>query len=162
MWFAMKPSELSFVDVSPDKIHGTAVCPAPPARVFEVLADASSWPRWFDDMRQTAWTTPATSGVGAVRKATLGLGTFEERMIAWEPGQRFSFSIDGASVPLAKRVVEDWRLSPENGGAHTRLDWTMHAELGWQTKLVKPILVAMMKRMFKRTSTGLATYLSAS
>jgi carbon monoxide dehydrogenase subunit G len=157
MWFNMQPSDLDFAAKAPDRISGSAHCPAPPHKVFAVLADASTWPLWFDDMRSTAWTTSSTSGVGAVRKATLGLGTFEERMIAWEPGARFSFSIDGASVPLARRVVEDWRLSAEGDG--TRLDWTMSAELGFPVKLARPILVAMMERMFRRTSAGLDKYL---
>ena len=157
MWFSMQKSDLSFVDSAPEKISGSAHCPAPPQRVFAILADASTWPLWFDDMKSTAWTSPQTAGVGAVRKATLGLGTFEERMIAWEPGARFSFSIDGASVPLAKRVVEDWHLAPEGDG--TRLDWTMCAELGFPMKLGRPILVMMMERMFRRTSKGLDKFL---
>ena len=159
MWFPMQPSELGFVESAPDRIEASSICPAPPARVFEVLADPSTWPQWFDDMRDTRWTSEKTACVGAVRRATLGLGIFDERIIAWEPGARFSFSIDGASVPLAKRVVEDWRLSPADGDK-TKLEWAMLVDPSLPARLVKPILVYMMRRMFRRSSEGLARYLA--
>ncbi len=160
MWFAMVPSELAFVDEpSAVRIDVSATLPASPARVFAELADAASWPRWFDDMRSAHWTQGSAS-LGAVRKVTLGLGTFEERMIAWEPGARFSFSIDGASVPLAKRIVEDWRLFPVSAD-ETRLDWSMIVAPTLISRVARPILEPVMRHMFRKSIAGLARYLSA-
>ena len=161
MWFAMDRSELTFVDDPKAlRIDASSICPAPPARVFEVLGDPSTWPRWFDDMRTAAWTSSETARIGAVRRVSLGLGTFEERMIAWEPGTRFSFSIDGASVPLARRIVEDWRLSPIDGGK-TKLEWSMVVAPTLLSRVLRPALEPMMKRMFRKSSEGLERYLLA-
>lgn len=161
MWFAMHPSELPFIDdPKAMRIDEVSICSAPPARVFEVLADTSAWPRWFSDMREAKWTSSETARVGAVRRVTLGLGTFEERFIAWEPGARFSFSIDGASVPFAKRIVEDWRLSPVDGGK-TRLAWSMVVAPSVLSRVLRPALEPMMKRMFRKASDGLERYLLA-
>ena len=91
---------------------------------------------------------------------TLGLGTFEERMIAWQPGARFSFSIDGASVPRAKRIVEDWRLSPVDGD-RTKLEWSMVVDPRLLSRVLRPALEPLMKRMFRKSSEGLDRYLRA-
>jgi uncharacterized protein YndB with AHSA1/START domain len=159
MWFSMQQSDLSFIERAPDRLEAQAVCPAPPQRVFDVLADPSTWPRWFHDMRDAKWTSSSQACLGAVRVVSLGMGSFEERMIAWEPGKRFSFSIDGASVPLAKRVVEDWQLSSTDEG-HTKLDWAMLVDPSLLSRALRPAIQPLMQRMFNKSIAGLTRFLS--
>src|SRR5439155_25970150 len=101
MWHALTPSELGFTNESPFRFENEAVAEAPPDRVFAVLADAPGWPRWCKDFKKAEWTTAAPPGVGSTREVKMrdGLGA-RERMLAWEPGRRFAFSVDELTRPL--------------------------------------------------------------
>lgn len=149
---------LDFVERAPASFLTEADLPAPPEKVFEVFADVSSWPRWFDDMRDGRWMTDQTSGVGATRRMTLGLIAVEETILAWEPGSRFSFRIDRATLPLIRAMVEDYQLVPTQNG--TRLVWKAAYDPSWITRLLHPIVRAVFGAQFRRTAENLKRYLA--
>jgi hypothetical protein len=161
MWFRTKPADLSIVADAEERIAACAIVRASPMKVFAALADASTWPAWFADMTSTEWTTAEHGGVGSVRIARLKFGSFEERMFAWDPGVRFAFSIDGASVPLVRRAAEDWRLYPMDGGTATRIEWTLLADPSLVARVLKPLLRPLFRRMFLKSARGLDQMLHA-
>jgi len=150
--FSMSPVDLSFVDKAPDGIHAEATLRGSPEQIFAILADVTTWPRWFDGSKDMRWLSTSTSGIGAVRRATLVVGSFDERMIAWEPGQRFAFSIDASTLPLAKRALEDWRLTSVNGGSETHVSWSLFVEPRFAARLFRPLLVIAFSRMFRKSA----------
>jgi uncharacterized protein YndB with AHSA1/START domain len=162
-WFTHGPVDATFAETALDRVEGTAIVRATPERVFAALADVSTWPAWFLDMKAMAWTN-GRGGVGAVRMATLVFGRFEERMIAWDPGARFMFSIDGSSLPLVKRAAEDWRLEEVvvDGRMATRVTWSLLADPTWITRVLRPLIAPLFRRMFRRSAAGLDTYLTAA
>ncbi len=159
MPWTCRPVELDFVERAPHEFLTEAELPAPPERVFEVLADIDSWPRWFDDMRAARWTGTQKSGVGATREMTLGIIRVDETMLCWEPGRRFSFRIDTGTLPLLRAMVEDWQLRPTQNGTH--LVWRVGYDPSLLTRLVHPIARAIFGRQFRRTAEGLKRYLAA-
>ena len=159
MPFAVRAETLDFVDRAPAEFLTEADLPATPERVFAVFADIASWPRWFDDMREARWTGAATSGVGATRWVRLGAIAVDETILAWEPGRRFSFRIDTATLPLVRAMVEDWRLEPTQNG--TRLVWRAAYEPTLLTRLLHPIVRAIFGAQFRRTAEGLKRYLAS-
>ncbi len=154
-------TDLAFFDDAPVRITSSAVIAADPARVFAALADAAGWPRWFPRMYEAAWTSPQVAQLGAERLVKLKLyGNFVERMIAWQPGRRYAFTMVGSTSPLARRIAEDYRLT-DRGDGTTTIDWTMATEPNALGNLATPIFIGMMRRMFAKAGAGLNAYLSA-
>ena len=85
-------------------------------------------------------------------------------MIAWDPGARFMFSIDGSSLPLVKRAAEDWRLEEVvvDGRTATRVSWSLLADPTWITRVLRPVIAPLFRRMFSRSAAGLDRYLVTS
>ena len=153
-------TDLLFFDTAPVCIQQRFIIPADPVRVFAALADPTGWPQWFPNMYEAAWTTPAVAQLGAERLVKLRLyGHFVERMIAWEPGQRFAFTMVGTTSPMARALAEDYKLTGNPDGT-TTLDWCMATEPSTLGRVVMPAMKPIMRRMFAKAGAGLAAYLT--
>lgn len=59
--------DLEFVDRAPYRFVSTVDLAITPEQLFEVLADASSWPHWASVITNVTWTSPEPRGVGTTR-----------------------------------------------------------------------------------------------
>jgi uncharacterized protein YndB with AHSA1/START domain len=160
---AVKPLDaagLDFFGSAPLQITASARLNASPERLFASFADASQWLRWWPMMTTCKWTVD-TAAVGAEREVVVRLlGRFRERMIAWQPGQRFAFTMIASTSPMASQLAEDYRLSADGTG--TRLDWTLAARPRILGKLAAPVMRVTMLRMFSSGIVNLDRLLSAN
>jgi hypothetical protein len=151
------PVDLSWIEARPDAVRVSIALAAAPARVFEALADAPGWTRWFPLMHRAASIGGGDGdggGVGAEREvAVRGFGRLRERFLAWEPGARYAFTMIGVTSPLIAQMGEDYRITPTGDGA--RLDWTMAALPRGPGRLLAPGLRVMMRRIFARAGRNL-------
>jgi len=157
MWFDMRREDLGFVERAPVTHIAEASLPAGRVAVFDALADAGGWPRWFPNVRAASYTTPPPHGVGTIREARVGGTRWVEEMIAWERGICWGWTVTGASVPFAAAQVETFALADAPGG--TRVRWTIAMEPRLLAILARPFTAHTIPRLFARAMENLTTYL---
>jgi hypothetical protein len=113
----LHPVDLSFAERAPYACIHDADVAAPPAAVFDALADLDSWPQRFGASTGGEWITSPPHGIGAVRAVQVGALYLVECFVAWEPGARFSFTVIEANLPFARAMLEDWRIVPTRSGS---------------------------------------------
>ena len=123
----VRPETPDFVDRAPIRAVAEREVGATPDRVFEVLADAPSWERWFPNMKRCRYTTPAPHGVGSRRKVQVGPLKVEEEFVLWEPGKVWGFTFRDVNLPGAKAGVERVELTPV-GDDRCHVRYTMAIE----------------------------------
>lgn len=155
----LEPVELEWIERAPEMVRVSEHIEAPPAAVFAKLVDAESWTRWFPLMTRAAWLGDGR-GVGAEREVKLlALGRFRERFVAFEPDQRFAFTVIKSSSRMMTRFAEDYRLTPEGDG--TRFDWTMGAEATGLGKRLATGMRFFMQQLLTRAARNLDKQLVA-
>jgi uncharacterized protein YndB with AHSA1/START domain len=150
---------LAFTATAPLRITATREVGAAPDRVFEVLADAASWPEWFPGLSQARWTSDAPHGVGSTREVQVGPLRVAEEFIVWEPGERIGFTFVSTNLPGTRAGVEVAELVPVRGG-RTRVAYTMALEpVGVPARLAAP-LSPVARTAIGRGLAGLDRYLA--
>jgi uncharacterized protein YndB with AHSA1/START domain len=102
---------------------------APPAAVFEIIADHAHYDR-FDGIRRSELVEqgePAPNGVGAVRWIWLGPLRFEEQVTAFEPPNRLDYRIRDVRTLPFRHQGGSIRLSAAGSG--TDAVWTSEFEI---------------------------------
>ncbi|MFE3887678.1 SRPBCC family protein [Streptomyces lydicus] len=119
----LRPVELDFADSAPLRLVFAAEVAAPPKAVYAALADdVAGWSRWFTGVARSA---PTHGGKG--REVQLTGGTrFTETVLAAEPDIHYAYRVDTTNAPGLRALLEDWRLTPADGG--TRLRWVFAAD----------------------------------
>lgn len=116
--------DLSFIDSAPYRFVSTVDLAITPEQVFEVLADAESWPHWATVITKVTWTSPEPRGVGTTRTVHMRGGIVgDEEFLAWEPFRHMAFRFNEASTSSIAAFAEDYRVVETPGGCH--LTWVM-------------------------------------
>jgi hypothetical protein len=156
MWFDLPRHDLGFIKTSPHKFENEAVIDASPDRVFSCLTGEGQ-ADWFKDFVGMQWLSPEPHGVGASRVVTLKTLRVTERVLAFEPGKRFAFTVDRITLPLVRGMLEDMQIEPISE-KKTRVIWTAHYEPSMAMRLVHPIARSIFGGMFRDSMTGLTRY----
>lgn len=157
-WFPIKASELEDIKTAPFQFDNQLLIEASPEQVFDVLVK-SDWADWFVDFRKVTWTSQPPYQVGSTRTVEMKTLSVKERFLAWEPGQRFSFSIDAISLPLISQMLEDMQLEPVENGRCTRFCWRVYYTPNLLMRSIHPIARAIFGKMFKQSLTQLKQYI---
>jgi len=116
--------DLDFVDHAPYRFVSAVDLAITPEQLFEVLADATSWPRWASVITNVTWTSPEPRGVGTTRTVHMRGGiTGDEEFLAWEPFTRMAFRFNESSTSSVAAFAEDYHIVPTANGCH--LTWIM-------------------------------------
>jgi uncharacterized protein YndB with AHSA1/START domain len=129
------------------EIDVTTRSAVPPERVWALLADARSWPRWspFDEA-----TVEEGSGSGELRRFRAGRRTTRERVTGFEPPQRFAYELV-SGIPIRDYRAEV-TLTPD--GAGTTIRW--HSRFNPKIPGTGRLAQRQLQRFIERTANGLA------
>ena len=138
----------------------TARSAAPPERVFALLADAPSWPRWAGPViAHASWERegdPPPGGVGAIRKIGRRPLFGHEQIVAYEPPTHHAYTmLKGNPV---RNYRADVHLVPDGTG--TRITWGATFE-----PLIPGtggLLTAFYRRLIGSLATRVADYAETS
>jgi uncharacterized protein YndB with AHSA1/START domain len=137
----------------------TALSTAPPERVFELLADATSWPRWAGSLTtHGSWDregTPPPGGLGAIRKLGRWPMYGREEIVAYEPSTHLAYRI------VKGQPVRNYRADVTLTLVH---DGTLITWAGTFDPLIPGtgmFLTVFFRRIITRFANGLADYAAA-
>jgi hypothetical protein len=119
-----EPVGLDFIDDAPFRFVSTVNLAISPEQLFEVLADAESWPHWATVITKVVWTSPEPRGVGTTRTVSMRGGIVgDEEFLAWEPFSHMAFRFNQSTSDAISAFAEDYRVVRTPGGCH--LTWVM-------------------------------------
>lgn len=158
MWHDCAPTELEFVDRSPERMEFEIIAFAPPERVFDVLVGEREMHEWLEPLVEVRWQS-AERGLGSKREVVLDMLrtgdrdsltvlAVKERFVAWERGKRLTFVIESLTLPLVRRMIEDMQLE-RLGPNKTRLRYTVHFEPSIAMRAVLPVARVFFGKMFR-------------
>jgi hypothetical protein len=149
--------DVSFVDTAPHRFSNSVDLAITPEQLFEVLADASSWPRWARVIRHVEWTSPEPRGVGTTRTVRmLGGLVGAEEFLVWEPCSRLAFRFNEASEKTIVAFAERYDVVPTLTGC--RLTWTMALEVSGPARRTIGLSTPVLNLTFKWFLRNLRRY----
>ncbi len=154
--FPCERVDLTFVESAPFRFSNSVDLAITPEQLFDVLADADSWPRWASVITKVIWTSPEPRGIGTTRTVEMRGGMVgNEEFLAWEPFTRMAFRFNECSTQATAAFAEDYRVEVIPGGC--RLTWTMAlkpAGPAWLAMYVaRPLLNLELRRYLRKLRT---------
>ena len=155
--FPCERVDLSFVDTAPFRFRNSVDLAITPEQLFEVLADAESWPRWAKVITKVTWTSPEPRGVGTTRTVEMRGGIVgKEEFLAWEPFTRMAFRFNECSTRAVAAFAEDYRVEVIPGGC--RLTWTMAQKPAGPSRVAMPVVGPLLNLGLRRFLRNLRSY----
>jgi hypothetical protein len=150
--FACERVDESFIDTAPFRFRNSVDLAITPEQLFEVFADAESWPRWATVITKVSWTSPEPRGVGTTRTVDMRGGIVgNEEFLSWEPFTGMAFRFNECSTRAVAAFAEDYRIEVIPGGC--RLTWTMAQKPAGPARpamfVVRPLLNLALRRFLK-------------
>ncbi len=152
---------MDFIATAPYRFVSSVDLPITPERLFAVLSDAESWPRWATVITKVVWTSPEPRGIGTTRTVSMrGNIVGREEFLAWEPFSHMAFRFNDSTSNAIAAFAEDYRVVPTADGCH--LTWVMAMKpSGFAGRLGMTIGQPVMGWLFQRFLHNLRRYVSS-
>ena len=158
--FPCERVDVGFIDNAPFVFRNSVDLAITPEQLFEVLADAESWPRWASVITKVTWTSPEPRGVGTTRVVEMRGGMVgNEEFLAWEPFSHMAFRFNECSTQAVAAFAEDYRVEVIPGGC--RLTWTMAQKPAGPARLAMYVVGPLLNLGLRRFLRNLRSYTDA-
>ena len=156
----LRSETLAFLEAAPKRWTFEAAVRAPREAVFDAIAaDPSTW-HWFPGFASGAYRGPGPYGVGTLREIKVGPSVYRETIIAWERPARWAYRVDETTIPLAKALVEEWRVEATDPRT-ARVRWTFAIDPRLMFRALGPATSIVLGRTFRRAMANLEATLAA-
>ena len=152
------PRTLEWIGAAPVSVTRTRRIAAPKDRVWSVIADHEGWSRWFEPITAVE-RIDAADDVGGHRRVHIRSVAVEEEFLAWEPGERFAFTVTHANKPGITSMVEDVRLVAD-GDEATTVSYTQAIQ-PFAATVTAPLLRRFIPKAIDKGLAGLARLLES-
>ena len=146
----------TFLKAAPARFSETFQIAKPADQVWaELISDSPlSWCRALS----IRWTSPRPFTVGTTREAKIlgGALTIQETYFLWEEGRRKTFYAASASLPVFRRLAEDYVVEPTSEN-RSSLTWTIAIEPSAIGKAGGPANALLVKSLFNDTRRHFAS-----
>jgi hypothetical protein len=158
----LKPVELGFIETAPYRCISTEVLHHPAEAIFQAVAeDAAGWGSWFPGFSHKGrYLTAPPHGVGSQREVWAMGVHFAETILAWEPPNRWAFTVTEANAPIANSLAESYQITPH--GPYTLVQWTFAIYPKPAIEWLLPIGDHLLPMMFRRAMTNLSAHLAGN
>jgi len=153
--FSLKPPRFrfetvdeAFFETAPNLYSDSFETPRPSSDVWaDLVADGAL--SFCRALHGAKWTSPRPFGIGTTRTmvTAIGLGV-QTTFFRWEEGRRYSFSADGADLPLVRRLAEDYMVE-ETSATTSRFTWTVAIDPYPITRFAEPVTALLVNGLFK-------------
>jgi hypothetical protein len=148
----LRQENLDFVDRAPKRLVFTAPVSASPDAVFAALSgEPGGWLDWFPGLSQARME-------GDQRVVVIGRTTYRETILVTEAPARWAFRIDETNAPIARALVEEWRVAPSVQGSVVQ--WTFCIDPTPLFRIMLPLAPLVMGRLFRKAMRNLSSQLS--
>lgn len=155
--FPCERVSVSFTETAPYRFTNSVDLAITPEQLFEVLADAESWPLWASVITKVTWTSPEPRGVGTTRTVDMHGGIVgDEEYLVWEPFTRMAFRFNKCSTKAVAAFAEDYRVELIPAGC--RMTWTLAQQPVGPAKLAMFVVQPLLNLTFRRFLSNLRRY----
>lgn len=154
--FPCERVDVSFTETAPYRFCNSVELAITPEQLFEVLADAESWPRWASVITKVTWTSAEPRGVGTTRLVHMRGIVGDEEFLVWEPFTRMAFRFNECSTRAVAAFAEDYRVEAVPGGC--RMTWTLAQKPAGPAKVVMFVARPLLNLGFRRFLANLRRY----
>lgn len=155
MKFRCQPVEQDFLAIAPIYIENTINLNTSRENVFAILADTSTWPKWFPDMTSAEWMDEPNAGVNRITK--MGAMQFTEHFLLWQPPHSIVYRVDDTSFPYADKIIEKFSLveTPDGVKLTHFVGLKLHKVLAPFGRFIEPTI----RDVFKKVVLNLGQYI---
>ena len=102
-WHDLRTVDLDFLDSAEKTYVCESTLQAPRNAVWNAFADPSTWRHWFPGVENASYgDSVAPFGVGTFRESWVAGQRYQEIMLVWDEPDRWGYTIERASVPVAR------------------------------------------------------------
>ena len=134
---------------------------APKQKVWAVLADLGSVHKYSDNVANSCYVTPNSSGVGAARRCDLDNSTWiEERATAWHEDKGYTLEVaDGEGMGPVDTLIVDFELTESGHGTKVVQSMSYNMKGGLIRPLLNTLASGQMRKAIDTNLDGLKTYI---
>lgn len=141
------------------EVMRAAVVRASAEAVWALLSDFGRISGWAANVEHSCLMSEQVEGLGTVRRVQTGPTTIVERVQAWEPPSRLSYSLEGLPA-IVKSAVNTWSIEPEKDGVRVSLSSRIDCGPGPHRKLIARAVGRRMARASDEFLAGIQEKLS--